>query len=244
MASHLESATYSIGGAGLVACIAVKAMRLLTVAFLSSEEFLSHYSERGQGRVFVKTRTVLAGGEPVLLELSFPELPNRALIRGTAEHDTSTQGRPGAWIALHPDDDSTRDFVLGVALGDVQVTGAKNRSFHRFPASLPVDCRFSKDSTGARLVTRTEDVGAGGVFVRSLTPPPVGTPVALTIGPAVDDAFTTLELSGEVAWVRNDADEKGFAVRFSDKAGADRRLLRAALRHASERGKVDFTEPS
>lgn len=209
-------------------------MRLLTVVFVSTEHFLSHYSDKASsGALFYRTRTELTTGEPVLMEIYFPGLPNRVLVRGAVADYTPGQG---AWIGFHDHDSSTRDFLVAVARGEIEVRPKVGRSFDRFPMSLPVDITISSE----RLVTRTGDVGVGGAFIRTLTPPTVGTPVKVTIGPSEGAPFDTITLEGEVAWIRGSGDEKGFGVKFRDKTQLDHRLLRTALRRASEKGKVEF----
>jgi len=215
-------------------------MRLLTIAFVSANEFLSHYRERDSaGALFYRSRAELEPGEAVLMEISFPGLPNRALLRGSVAKTTPGKG---AWLAFSSKDKTTRDFLLGIARGELMVTPAVNRSFDRFPAELPVDCtvELGADDSTERIVSRTVDVGAGGVFIRSLAPPPVGTHVKLTLGPAPDDSFVTVTLEGDVAWTRDGDDGKGFGVRFQNKSEMDARLLRTLLRRASETGKVGF----
>ncbi len=215
-------------------------MRLLTVAFVSSEEFLSHYRDREDlGALFVRTRTELEGDQRVLMEISFPGLPNRALVRGSVAKVTPGKG---AWVQFNEADRSTLKFLLELARGQVQVTPTVNRSFERFPAELPVDCTIEVqhgERADERLVTRTVDLGAGGVFVRSLTPPAIGTKVKISIGPVADGEFDAVTLEGHVAWVRN-GDAKGFGVRFQDKSQPDARTLRTMLRRASESGKIAF----
>jgi len=219
-------------------------MRLLTVVFVSTDEFLSHYREcEPAGAIYCRTRAIVSKGETVLLEVYFPGLPNRALIRGNAQQ--TSQGS-GAWIAFHESELSTRDFLLQVARGHLEIKPRRGRSFDRFPASLPVDCRISGDGSGSpeRLVSRTEDISAGGVFVRSVKPPPVGARVAITLGGRAARSIDPLSLTGEVAWVRTDESSRGFGVRFHDKTQIDHKTLRTLLRRASETGKVAFAQAS
>jgi len=190
--------------------------------------------------VFYRSRTELDRGEEVLMEISFPGLPNRALVRGHVAK--VTPGR-GAWLRFHAHDLSTRDFLVQIARGELQVTPTVNRSFERFPAELPVDCHVELAPAGApaeRIVSRTVDLGAGGAFIRSLAPPPIGTLVRVSIGPGAGASFATVTLEGHVAWTRHDADGKGFGVRFHDKRHSDARALRTMLRRASESGRVAF----
>jgi Tfp pilus assembly protein PilZ len=214
-------------------------MRLLTAAFVSPDEFLTHYRDQDKsGAVFYRSRTELAAGDDVLVEISFPGLPNRALVRGKVVK--ATPGK-GAWVRIKKADAPTLEFLLQLARGDVTLTPTVNRSFARFPAELPVDCRIEvgedddDETSTERLVSRTLDLGAGGAFVRSLAPPPVGARVVLSIGPTSDQSFEAIQLEGHVAWIR-DGDQKGFGVRFQEGS----KTLRTALRKASETGRIPF----
>jgi len=219
-------------------------MRLLTAAFVSPNEFLTHYRDQNErGAVFYRSRIELSVGDEVLVEVSFPGLPNRALLRG--EVAKATPGK-GAWVRIKQADASTLEFLLQLARGEVAVTPTTNRSFDRFPAELPVDCQIqlgasSDQPSTERLVSRTLDLGAGGAFVSSLAPPPVGAHVVLSIGPATDQSFAAIRLEGRVAWIRDD-DQRGFGVRFGDKSKIDARVLRTALRKASETGRLPFAQ--
>ena len=92
-------------------------MRLVTVAFSSAEDFLKHYSDAyPNGALFCRTRAPVSLREAVLLEISFPGLPNRALIRGLA---VSVKHGTGAWIRWSRFDRRTGEFVCRCAKGDV-----------------------------------------------------------------------------------------------------------------------------
>jgi hypothetical protein len=210
-------------------------MRILTVPFLSSAEFLSHFSEKnGDGALFCRTRTELEPDEQVLLEISFPGLPNRALVRGSVV--TRVAGR-GSWVAFDAADSSTRDFLVGIAQGQLAVT-AVERAHDRFPAELPV--AFALDD-GVPAESQTADVSASGAFIRCAhaegqSGPAVGTRVKLTLAAGSD--AQPLELQGEVTRAKAD----GFAVQFEPRSGENNRRLRALLRRASETGRIRFVQ--
>lgn len=210
-------------------------MRLLTIPFISSAEFLSHYSSKhDDGALFCRTRTELDADEQVLLEISFPGLPNRALIRAQV---LSIEAGKGAWVTFAPADASTRNFLVGLARGDLEVSQKLERSHSRFPAQLPIAIRVAQDGRDkehhAVAETSTGDVSASGVFVRSDAAPPVGTRVQLVIDAPGGGRFS---LVGEVSWIN----EAGFGVHFHDKRNEDNRRLRTLLRRASESGRVRF----
>lgn len=210
-------------------------MRLVTVAFVSGEEFLAHYSDAyPHGAVFCRTRAKLSLREQVLVEISFPQLPNRALLRGSA---VSLRESHGAWIRFEEHDRATAEFVVRCARGQL-LPETIERSHRRFPAALPVNCRIDEaDAHSENLVSQTHDLGAGGTFIHSRQPPPVGTRVSLTIGPdeATGERFT---IDGRVAWIRRDQAAHGFGVRFDLKGDHDTSRLRVILRRAAETGRL------
>ena len=207
-------------------------MRLLTLAFVSSAEFLSHYSEsHDTGAVFFRTRTELEKAEEVLMEISFPGLPNRALIRGVV---VGTKPGKGIWLGISAADVSTRDFLLQLARGEITVTKQHSRSHERFPTDLPVNVKI--DQNGAE-AARAADLSARGAFIQSADAPAVGTRVQLIIGAAEAGSFS---IDGEVAWIGGEDEAQGYGVKFTN-SGDDGRRLRALLRRASESARVDFS---
>jgi Tfp pilus assembly protein PilZ len=213
-------------------------MRLLTVAFGSPAEFLACYSTRlSAGALFCPTRASFRVGEDLYLEVGFPGLPNRSILRGQAH--TASSGL-GGWVGLDPSEARTRDFLVGCARGEAPDEPIE-RGHVRIPAALPVDCRIDEldePSSGERLVGETQDVGGGGVFIRSTQPPAVGTRVQLVLGPT-SDSGTCFALDGRVAWIGSQGGGRGFAVRF-DRGGGDAQRLRTMLRRAWETGRVAF----
>ena len=67
-------------------------MRLLTLAYATADEFLASYHDSDGGTVSVQTRTDGTIGEQLLVEVSFPGLPNRALIRAAVTSLTFEHG--------------------------------------------------------------------------------------------------------------------------------------------------------
>ncbi len=202
-------------------------MRLVTLAFATKEEFLAAYHPSDGGSLSTRTRTDASIGEEVLIEISFPGLPNRALVRAVVmgiafEH--------GLRFAFSPADVTTRDFLLAVARGEATVQ-TTHRDHTRFPAHLKATWNVSGAVPRA---TTLEDVSAGGAFVRADDPPAVATEIELSITAPGGEA---LAATGTVAWLRQGKDP-GFGVEFHDMAGEPGRKLRALLRHASESAEV------
>jgi Tfp pilus assembly protein PilZ len=205
-------------------------MRLVTLAFASAEEFLAAYHPADGGTLSTRTRTDGTIGEPVLVEVSFPGLPNRALLRADV---TGIAFEHGLRFTIDAADHTTRDFLLGIARGEIRVDSTTHRDHARFPAALHATWRAAE---GAEVSTMCEDLSAGGAFLRAETPPAIGTNVSVTI--AAPDG-EPLPAAGHVAWIRSGKDP-GFGVDFVPLAGDAGRRLRALLRQASERGSVDL----
>lgn len=202
-------------------------MRLVTLAFATKEEFLAAYHPADGGSLSTRTRTDATIGEEVLIEISFPGLPNRALVRAQVMGISFEQGLR---FAFSPADETTRDFLLAVARGEAKVETTP-RDHARFPAKL----KAAWNVRGSAATSSTlEDVSAGGAFVRADNPPAVASEVELTITAPGGDP---LQATGTVAWLRQGKDP-GFGVEFHDMAGETGRKLRALLRHASESAEV------
>ena len=93
-------------------------MRLVTLAFATADDFLAAYHPADGGTLSTRTRTDGAIGERVLLEVSFPGLPNRALVRADV---SGIAHEHGLRFAIASDDASTRDFLVAIAHGEVRV---------------------------------------------------------------------------------------------------------------------------
>lgn len=205
-------------------------MKLLTITFASPEEFLAAQSSKSE--LSWSTRAELEVDENVLLEVSFPEMPSRAHMRATVAAVDGDAVR----FNIHSDDQTTAQFMMKVARGQVAVEQGRRNS--RFPATLPVKCRIDGYASGGlRFETTTEDLSAGGAFIRSQdTRPEIGTRVRLVIGPISDgDSYVVY---GEVAWLRRRGERRGFGVRFT--ASPSFAELRSMLRRSVERGRLAF----
>jgi Tfp pilus assembly protein PilZ len=213
-------------------------LRILTLRFSSGRDFLSCYThDDPDGALLVRTRTPLEAGEIVILDVGFPELPNRFLLQGeVATRDTAH----GAWVRIASQDRSVRDFVVGVAQGELEPVPLASRKHPRYPIGLPVDWRLEQRAASeghSTVLASIEDLSAAGAFVRTEAPPAVGSELeVLLTGPDGE----TLRIPARVGWTRAGAlAPDGMGVVFDSRSEATRRL-RGALRKMDERGALDL----
>lgn len=202
-------------------------MRLLTLAYPDASDFLSAYDDASK-TLLARTKTEATVGEELVVEIAFPKLPNRPLVRARVREVVDG----GLRLVLDETDASTRDFLLKAARGE-PLDGAVHRVHKRFPTALPVS--YLLDGVSAR--SQVEDLSSGGCFVRADLPPGVGAKVTLDI--VAPDEDEPLHLTGQVAWVRDGA-EPGFGVEFDAPDTPDGRRLRTLLRRAIGTGDVDL----
>jgi hypothetical protein len=211
-------------------------MRLLTCAFASRHAFLSSYrDDAADGALDCETRSALEVDQLVVVEVSFPGLPNPILLRGLV---VDVQPGHRALVRIHDGDAHGRDFLLRAARGELEAVEPVERNHRRIPVALPITCRIEEvGEPGGEVVGLTHDVGGGGAWILCASPPAVGTRVSLVLGPVEGETF---RLDGRVAWLRRDVWATGFGVRFDSKDSRDAARLRGLLRRACETGRVAF----
>src|SRR5262245_27437635 len=114
-------------------------MRILRARYRNGEDFLRHYQPSMQGGgVFFPTREAVALGTAVLVEVRFPGLCNKQLIRGfvawrrAGKHRTKL--RAGLGVEFLASEKKRRDFVVSVAKGEI--VEMITRRHRRLPVTL------------------------------------------------------------------------------------------------------------
>ncbi len=199
-------------------------MRILRAKFRSGEDFLGHYlDELPGGGLFFPTRVAMIEGEQVVVEVRFPALRNKQMIRSTVAWRRAgkhrTKVRAGIGLQFPVAEARRRDFLLAVARGEiVEMTARRHR---RLPVTLEADWRVVCERDGHR--SAIEDIGPGGAFLRTTEFLPPGTEVVLDVTPP--GSLRPLEIAGRVAWTRHTEGEEGIGVEFRARdAGGTRRL--------------------
>jgi uncharacterized protein (TIGR02266 family) len=199
-------------------------MRILRARYRSGEEFLRHYQPSlPGGGIFFPTREAVPLGEPLLVEIRFPELCNKQLLRGfvawrrAGKHRTKL--RAGLGVEFLPAEAKRRDFCVAVAKGEIMEM--VTRRHRRLPVTLTADWRVVLDRETHK--SHVEDIGPGGAFLRTTEFLPPGTEIVLDVTPP--GSLRPLEIAGRVAWTRHTEGEEGIGIEFKTRdAGGTRRL--------------------
>jgi len=199
-------------------------MRILRARYRSGEELMRHYQPSlPGGGVFFPTREAIPLGTPVILEIRFPGLCNKQLLRGfvawrrAGKHRTKL--RAGLGIEFLGAEAKRRDFVIAVAKGEI--VEMITRRHRRLPVTLVADWRVVCDRDTHH--SHVEDIGPGGAFLRTTEFLPPGTEIVLDVTPP--GSLRPLEIAAKVCWTRHTEGEEGIGVEFKARdAGGTRRL--------------------
>jgi Tfp pilus assembly protein PilZ len=204
-------------------------MSILIARFQDAEEFLDRYLPTTHGGLFHPTRKAIELGESVLLDIRMPLLKDSMLVRGTVawrqRGKRGTGQRAGLGIEFTESERAKRDHLLGLAHGHRQPEEAQRRH-RRLPIAIPVQWRVpskTEQHTGS-----LDDIGAGGVFIRTSAKPAEGTPLVLELASPGRSGSQTIE--GRVAWTRAAPGIEGVGVEFRCRDIAGMRRLRELIR--------------
>ena len=213
-------------------------MKILFATFDSPDQFLSRLqldqagSESG-GRVRVTTKARFEAREPVVLEIGFPGLPNRVLMRATFAgangHDADFE--------IVPSEDHKRDFLVAVASGRAQAK-AQSRKHRRFPMRLPARFVVDGEDVPLRGDATTDEINAKGLFLKTPRTLPEGARVTVVLDPL--DGSAEMEFSGRVIYTRKEPHEEecGVGVQFDKLTSDDRKRLRRIIRDVKVSGRM------
>ena len=208
-------------------------MRILLARYGSAAEFLAHYdSAFSWGGLVLPTRARPGFQEPLVVEVSFPRLPNRVLLRARAVDRDDRGAESRLVVKFLPSELHKRDYLLGIARGELAPSWA--RRHRRFPIRIPV--RLAVPGAEVRSDAITEDLSACGLFVRSPIVLQERSSLVLELLP---DSPAAVALTGRVAWVRNKAPSSGFGVTLDAASRGDARALRRLLRLLKISGHID-----
>ncbi len=199
-------------------------MRILRARYQNGEDFLRHYQPSlGSGGIFFPTREAVPLGEQVVVEVRFPGLANKQMVRGSVAWRRAgkhrTKLRAGLGIEFHAAEAKRRDFLIAVAKGEI--VDMITRRHRRLPVQLTASWRVVFDRETH--LSHVEDIGPGGAFLRTTQFFPPGTEIVLDVTPP--GSLRPLEIAGRVAWTRHSDGEEGIGIEFRSRdAGGTRRL--------------------
>jgi Tfp pilus assembly protein PilZ len=196
-------------------------MQILKVRFRTNSEFEANYqSDLTSGGLFCPTTAPLDRGEPVIVELSAPALPNKVLIRGTVRSWRPAlprlRVRAGAVIEFDAAEADKRDFVVETISGDR--TPASRRRHTRLPVAVPV--RYRTTDSAELIDSSLSEISVGGAMLATPSPLPLETDVILEITPP--GAVRPISISGKATY-HLPTGSTGLKFLYRD-AGGSRRL--------------------
>jgi Tfp pilus assembly protein PilZ len=213
-------------------------MKILFATFDSADQFLARLDLEGAGatsagKMKVTTKARFDAGEPVVLEIGFPGLPNRVLMRATFVGASASE----AEFQVLSSEDHKRDFLVAVASGRAQAK-AQKRLHRRFPMRLPARFVVDGQDVPLRGDATTDELNAKGLFLKTARSLPEGARVTVVLDPC--DGSAEMEFSGRVIYTRKDKDEdeSGVGVQFDKLTTDDRKRLRRMIRDVKVSGRL------
>tara|TARA_R110002096_G_scaffold44526_5_gene120073 strand:- start:2665 stop:3315 length:651 start_codon:yes stop_codon:yes gene_type:complete len=207
---------------------------MLIARFQSGDEFLQRYlQDLPEGGLFHPTRKALEVGEAVLLDIRMPLLKDSMLVRGTvAWRQRGKRGagqRAGLGVAFAESEIGKRDHLLALCRGEVAPTEAQ-RKHRRLPIAIPVQWRVPNQV--AHHNGSLDDIGTGGVFIRTTATPSQGSALVLELAAPGRPGSQSIE--GRVAWTCSKPGAEGVGVEFRCRDIGGMRRLRELIRRIED----------
>jgi Tfp pilus assembly protein PilZ len=197
------------------------AIQILKVRLRTNAEFDANYQrDLKHGGLFCATTAALEPGDPVIVELAAPALPNKVLIRGTVRSWRPAlprlRIRAGAVVEFDPAEAEKRDFLVSVISGGAEA-GSRRRHV-RLPVAVAV--RYRLIDSADFLESMLGEISVGGAMLGTTSPLPLDTDVILEVIPP--GAVRPIPISGKVTYHLPNG---GTGLKFLYRdAGGSRRL--------------------
>ena len=200
-------------------------MRILKTRFRGTREFLEAFQEDlPHGGLFCPTTQSMDKDEEVVVEVHFPDLPNKMMLRGSVVWWRSAlprlRIRAGALVAFPEEEQGKMEFILAAA--DGQITEAIKRRHPRIPVMVPVQWRPS-DSTRLRK-SELLDISVGGSLLVTGEHLKVGSEIILEL--TIPGGATSMSIAAKVTH----EGPLGVGVRFLYRDGGGSQRLREVVR--------------
>lgn len=186
----------------------------------SPAELAEHYYPNGRlGGLSIPGKAPAGVGHLVRLKVEVVRPPRQFVLGGQLAWVRHKAGGPlqpaGFGVDFLPEDDATRVRLLAFARAEVSSDAIRAEQRHH------VELKVRLEHAGEHRKELVADLSAGGAFVRSLNPLPVGSEVHLAL--RLPLSFSAVELEGRVAWVRRAGEHPGMGIQF-EHGGAGARL--------------------
>ena len=212
-------------------------MKILFATFTSPKDFLDRLQigkDVDVAQLSVKTKARYEDGEQIILEIGYPGLPNRILTRTIA---VATKRKPDGEEQVFQfcdGEEHKRDFLIAVAAG--RASASWKRRHRRFPMRMPARFVVEGEDVPLRGDAETEDMGSGGISLKTSRTLPDGAKVTIVLEPG--DGSEELEFTGRVVWNRKDETVTGVGVQFDSLGGDQMKRLRLMIRDVKLRGET------
>jgi Tfp pilus assembly protein PilZ len=205
-------------------------VRKLRCHYASSEAFVEAIAAAGEvGALHVYTTDPFEAGEEVLLEVYFPGLPGKMMVRAVGRQWSAARPRlrvrAGGILRCTGSEWRKLEFLQDVANGSLQLTA--RRKHVRLPVMVEIRWRRPVETEFRRAAI--SEISEGGALLLAQEPPRRGEEVILEITPP--GSARPLEV---LAGVRNDDHPDGVGLEFiaRDMGGVHR--LREVIRRLVE----------
>ena len=200
-------------------------MRILKARFRSTRDFLEAFQEDlPHGGLFCPTTRTMEKDEEVVVEVHFPDLPNKMMLRGTVIWWRSAlprlRVRAGALVSFPEEEYGKTEFILAAA--DGQITEAIKRRHPRIPVMVPVKWRPS-DSTQLR-ESELLDISVGGALLVTGEHLVVDSEIILEV--TIPGGAISMPIAAKVTHMG----DLGAGVRFLYRDGGGSQRLREVVR--------------
>ena len=204
-------------------------LRILYATYESPESFLQHVhveEDKDASFVSVATKAEFSEKEPVILEIGYPGLPNRILLRANAAASPD-EDEEHKWFQVDFAEELQLDFLIAIASGRAEAS--VQRRHRRFPLRMEARVKVEGDEEAAPQEAQTADMATGGVAIETDEPLPDGARVTVMLNPG--DGSPEIEISGTVVWNREGEFETAeVGIQFEKTSTEHMKRLRQLIR--------------
>lgn len=199
----------------------------------SRQGLVQRYFPNGRlGGLMIDGAPPVPVGTAVRLKVCFEDPPRAFDVRcriAWARFAGSESLKPAFGLEFLPTEATARDRLIAFATGDSPVESL--RAAERIEVSLRA--RIAVD--GVTVSEQATDVSPGGLFAATprLPPPPVGTPVNVTLRPPL--SLRSVALAGRIAWRREHGEGRGVGIEFQFRDLRERSRIDSLIRRVQKR---------